>query len=219
MKRQPRYSAEPPDPQAFTKSFDRRYSRFAGLYDVAVKTLPVWRTWLRRALPFIEGPRVLEVSVGTGWLMTQYAGRHEAHGVDLNPAMVKTAQRNMRRAGVRAELRQGTVEELAYPEEFFDTVVNTMSFSGYPDGAKAMSELRRVLRPGGRLVMIDVGYPSDGNRMGTALVELWKRSGDLIRDMHELFARFDLRATDAEIGGWGSVHLYVAERRLTIAQD
>jgi ubiquinone/menaquinone biosynthesis C-methylase UbiE len=75
-----------------------------------------------------------------------------------------------------------------------------------------MSELLRVLGPGGRLVMIDVNYPSDGNRVGTALVDFWKRSGDLIRDMQVLFGEFDLDATDEEIGGRGSVHLYLARK-------
>jgi SAM-dependent methyltransferase len=92
------------------------------------------------------------------------------------------------------------------------TVLNTMAFTGYPDGRKALSELVRVLRPGGRLVIIDVNYPSDGNRLGTILVESWKRSGDLIRDMHALFAEFDIDATDQEIGGFGSVHLYLATK-------
>jgi hypothetical protein len=47
----PRYSIEPSDQRRFTESFDRAYSRFAGLYDLAVRVLPVWRTWLRQALP------------------------------------------------------------------------------------------------------------------------------------------------------------------------
>ena len=87
-----------------------------------------------------------------------------------------------------------------------------MAFSGYPDGRKALSELARVMRPAGKLVIIDVNYPCDANRLGTALVGLWKRSGDLIRDMPALFAERDLDVIDREIGGFGSVHLYLAKR-------
>lgn len=208
-----RYSAEPSDKEAFTRSFDRSYARFARAYDQAVKLLPIWKRWLSRALPHIQGPRVLEVSFGTGWLMTRYAGRFETHGIDLSPAMVRVARRNLERAGVEARLAQGNVEALPYPDAGFDTVVNTMSFTGYPDGARAISELRRVLRPGGRLVMIDVSYPGDGNRLGTAVTNLWKRTGDLIRDMPKLFAEHGFDAGDEEIGGFGSVHLYVAVKR------
>jgi hypothetical protein len=61
--------------------------------------------------------------------------------------------------------------------------------------------------------MIDVNYPKDGNWLGVALVNLWKRTGDLIRDMPGLFSEFGFDASDEEIGGWGSVHLYVASKR------
>jgi ubiquinone/menaquinone biosynthesis C-methylase UbiE len=206
------YSSEPRDKRRFTESFDRAYSRFARLYDLAVRVLPIWQRWLRRALPYIEGPRVLEVSFGTGWLLTHYASRVEASGVDLNARMVAVARTNLERCGKRAELQKANVESLPFADASFDTVVNTMSFSGYPDGSKAMSELHRVLRPGGRLVLIDVNYPSEGNRLGTALVNMWKRSGDLIRDMDLVFREFGFDVREQEIGGWGSVHLYVATK-------
>ncbi len=192
---------------------DRLYTRFAGLYDVVVKAFPVWRRWLGQALPAIQGPRVLEVSFGTGWLLTQYAGRYRTDGVDLNPALIAVAQRNLTRAGVRADLRQGTVEALPYPDATFDTVVNTMAFTGYPDATAAAAELARVLTPDGRLVLIDIDYPHDGNRLGTALVErFWKPFGDLVRDVSAVLteAGFDVR--DDEIGGWGSVHLFLATK-------
>ena len=127
MKVKARYSAEPEDKRQFTDSFDRFYSRFARLYDWAVKLTPWWRRWLRQALPHIAGPRVLEVSFGTGWLLTQYAGRFETHGIDLNEAMVAVARRNLERGGAVAELRSGNVEALPYPDDAFDTVVNTIA--------------------------------------------------------------------------------------------
>ena len=210
---EPRYSADPVDPWAYTVANDRLYTRFARLYDVMVKASPFWRRWLRSALPAIQGPRVLEVSFGTGWLLTQYAGRYRTDGIDLNPALVAVAQRNLARAGIHADLRQGSVEALPYPDATFDTVVNTLAFSGYPDAAAAAAELARVLKPGGRLVLIDINYPRDGNRLGTALVErLWKPLGDLIRDVPARLSNEGLSVEDDEIGGWGSVHRYVATR-------
>lgn len=209
----PRYSAEPEDPRAYTAANDRWYTRLARLYDVVVTVLPVWRRWLGHALPEIRGPRVLEVSFGTGWLLTRYAGRFQVDGVDLNAAMVDVARRNLARAGLRADLRQGDVEALPYPDGTFDTVVSTMAFTGYPDGARAAAELARVLAPGGCLVMIDVDYPRDRNRWGTALVDrVWKPAGDLIRDIPALLSAAGLEVRDDEVGGWGSVHRYVATK-------
>jgi ubiquinone/menaquinone biosynthesis C-methylase UbiE len=214
-----RYSTEPDDPHAYTARNDRLYSRLAGAYDLVVKVLPTWRRWLRRALPHIEGPRVLEVSFGTGWLLTQYAGRVDADGIDLNPDLVGVARRNLARAGVSARLREGTVESLPYPDGSFDTVVNTMAFTGYPDGARAAAELSRVLRPGGRLVLIDVGYPNDDNRIGRWLVEVWRRAGDLIRDIPAVLAAGGFTVDDEEIGGCGSVHLYLGVKTVTAARE
>ena len=207
------FSVEPADPGAYTAANDRRYTRWAACYDLAVRFLPIWRRWIGQAVPLIRGPRVLEVSFGTGWLLTQYGERFRTDGVDLNPALLAVARRNLDRAGVRAELRLGSVEALPYPDATFDTVVNTMSFSGYPDGAAAAAELARVLVPHGRLVMVDVNYPADGNRWGTALVDrVWKPAGDLVRDLPALLSAAGLTVRDVQIGGWGSVHLYLATK-------
>ena len=207
------YSSEPADPVAFQAKFDRVYTRLGRLYDLAVKLLPVWRNWISCALPHIAGGRVLEVSFGTGWLLAQYAGRFEVHGLEFNARMVTIAKRNLRERGLSADLLRGTVEELPYRDAFFDTVVSTMAFSGYPDGARAMAELRRVLRPAGRLVLIDVNYPRNRNWLGTRLARMWQRAGDLIRDMDNLLQVSGFEYSDTEIGGFGSVHLYVCHKR------
>jgi len=206
------YSDEPQNAKAYEERFDRTYTRIAGVYDIAVKTLPVWKTWLKRALPHINGRRVLEVSFGTGYLMTKYAGEFEAYGIDLNARMVSVALKNLRRARVSADLQQGTVESLPYEDGFFDTVVNTMAFSGYPDGTKAMAEMRRVLKSNGRLVLIDINYPTDRNWIGTLLTRCWQMSGDIIRDMDRVLTAHDFSYEDIEIGGFGSVHMYICHK-------
>jgi ubiquinone/menaquinone biosynthesis C-methylase UbiE len=208
----PEYSREPVDPEVYTESFDTFYSRFACLYDLCVKTFPFWKHWLRQALPYLCGPCVLEVSFGTGYLMTQYASHFKVYGIDYNQKLVRTAQRNLRKAGLVAHLSKGRIENLPYRADSFETVLNTMSLSGYPDGKKALSEMLRVLKPKGRLVIIDVNYPGDGNRPGTCLVNCWKLAGDIIRDMDKLFNMYGLSFEDREIGGWGSVHLYIANK-------
>ncbi len=208
-----RYSSEPDDPGKFTRQRDRLYTASAGLYAGALRIFPVWRRWIECAIPHVTGPRVLEISFGTGHLLTRYAGRFTTHGIDYNRRMVEVARRGLLRAGIKASLVQGSVEHLPYPDESFDSIVNTMAFPGYPDGVAALREMRRVLRSGGTLALIDVNYPSDGNWLGTKLAEFWKFSGDVLRDMEQLFGQLGFTYTHEEIGGWGSVHLFVARKQ------
>ena len=212
MSSNPPYSPEPENQKAFTAEFDSFYTRFVGVYDVLVKSLPVWENWLKRTLPHIRGPRVLEVSFGTGYLLTQFADRFHAYGIDYNAAMTQTAKRNLQKTGLSAYLQQADASHLPYASHSFDTIVNTMAFSGYPDGVAALTEMERVLKPGGRLVMIDVDYPKDRNRLGMALTKFWMASGDIIRDMGALFEELGWEFQEEEIGGFGSVHLYLAEK-------
>jgi ubiquinone/menaquinone biosynthesis C-methylase UbiE len=206
------YSDEPRDARAYQEGFDRTYTRIAGVYDIAVKVLPIWKTWLKRALPHIRGRRVLEVSIGTGYLMTHYAGQFDVYGIELNSRMLSVAMKNLRKAGLSAHLQRGTVEDLPYEDGFFNTVVNTMAFSGYPDGKKAMVEMRRVLVSGGRLVLIDINYPADLNWVGTSLTRSWQLAGDTIRDLDQMLVAHGFEYEDVEIGGFGSVHMYICHR-------
>ena len=208
----PEYSKEPKDAAKFTKTYDRFYSSIAAPYSFFSKIVPVYRRWLKESLPYIEGPRVLEISFGPGYLMTQYAGRFEVYGIDYNSRMVQVAGKNLKKAGLTARLQQGNVENLPYEDAYFDTVLSTMAFSGYPNARKALSEMLRVLKPHGRLIIEDANFPKDGNKRGTLMTRLIQRFGDIIRDMDELFDSFGVTYEDKEIGGWGSIHLYLVRK-------
>ncbi len=145
--------------------------------------------------------------------MTRYASQFETYGVDLNWSMIRTTTKNLELAGLAVPLQQATVEALPYRAESFDTVVNTMAFSGYPRADQAMSEIRRVLRPGGRLVLVDMNLPEHENWIARFWLRLFLASGDILRDMGRVFSRHGFKFTDEAIGLSGSLHLYVAEKR------
>ncbi len=213
MKEKLKYSAEPEDKKQYTKNNDRAYTSIAKIYDLVIKLFPVWKNWLRQASPHIQGPRVLEVSFGTGYLLTQYANKFETYGLDYNGQLLSIARHNLKKKGLAAKLQKGDVESLPYKNESFDCIVNTMAFTGYPDGLKAMSELHRVLKRGGKLLLIDINYPANRTWLGLKMVSFWATLGDIIRDMDEIFTQFNFEYTDQEIGGFGSVHLYIAEKK------
>ena len=208
-----KYVEEPKDKEKFTAEFDTFYTSFANVYSFALKLFPFWKRWLKATLPHIRGPRVLEVSFGTGALLQEYASRFETYGIDYNEKFVHLLQEKLTEKGLSADIRQGDVQALPYDDAFFDTLVNTMAFSAYPDGVKAMAEMHRALKPGGRLVIVDIDYPRDRNWLGMQATKAWIAMGDIIRDMGPLFDQFNFTYNEEEIGGFGSVHLWVAEKK------
>ncbi|MFQ5571141.1 MAG: class I SAM-dependent methyltransferase, partial [Rhodothermales bacterium] len=156
--------------------------------------------------------RVLEASFGTGFLLMHYADKYETYGIDFNHQMVEIAKKNLARKGIKATLQQANVEALPFPANHFDTVVNTMAFTGYPNGKKAMSEFFRVLKPEGKLLIVDFDYPSNRNRLGYCLTKVMEAAGDTIRNISKVLQEFPFEYTEEEIGGFGSVHLYCARK-------
>ncbi len=143
----------------------------------------------------------------------QYANNYETYGIDFNNDMVEVAQRNLSQKGIKATLRRANVEKLPFPENYFDTIINTMAFTGYPNGKQAMSEFYRILKEGGILLIIDFDYPTNRNRLGYWLTKLMESAGDTIRDISKILHEFSFEYTEEEIGGFGSVHLYIARKR------
>jgi ubiquinone/menaquinone biosynthesis C-methylase UbiE len=213
MPKEVSYVNEPENKEQFTEEFNKFYTMFARSYDVVTRIFPFWKRWLKTTLPHIQGPRVLEVSFGTGYLLTQYAAHYETYGIDYNQKFVTMLQKKLKQKGISADIRQGDVQALPYEDGFFDSIVNTMAFTAYPDAAKAMSEMQRVLRTGGKLIMVDIDYPRDRKALGVQITKAWIAMGDIVRDMQPLFDQFNFEYTDQEIGAFGSVHLYIARKR------
>ena len=105
---------------------------------------------------------VLEVAVGTGRNLEHYPEEVRVTGVELSPEMLERARARARTVRPDADLRLGDAQQLDFGDESFDAVVCTFSLCSIPDGRRAVSEMARVLRPGGRLVLVEhVASPND----------------------------------------------------------
>jgi ubiquinone/menaquinone biosynthesis C-methylase UbiE len=98
---------------------------------------------------------VLEVAVGTGLNVPFYPGDVDLTGLDLSDGMLAIARERVAGLGRDVTLRQGDAHALPFPDNTFDTVVCTFGLCAIPDDDRALGEMVRVLRPGGRLILVD----------------------------------------------------------------
>ena len=98
---------------------------------------------------------VLEVAVGTGLNLMCYPDDVRITGVDLSEDMLGVAVSRASELGCEAELVTGNAHHLQFPDESFDTVVCTFGLCAIPDLDAALDEMTRVLRPGGKLILVD----------------------------------------------------------------
>lgn len=98
---------------------------------------------------------VLEVAIGTGRNLPFYPATARLTGIDLSAAMLEVARRRAQEISRPVELRQGDAQVLPFSDASFDTVVCTLSLCSIPDDRRAIFEMRRVLRPGGQLRLLD----------------------------------------------------------------
>jgi ubiquinone/menaquinone biosynthesis C-methylase UbiE len=98
---------------------------------------------------------VLEVAVGTGRNLPFFPPEVHLTGVEFSPAMLDLARQRAQTLGRQVDLRLGDAQALDLPDAAFDTVVCTLSLCGIPDERRAVAEMKRVLRPGGRLLLLD----------------------------------------------------------------
>ena len=98
---------------------------------------------------------VLEVAVGTGRNFPFYPEGVQLTGIDLSLVMLEIARKKADELGLDADLREGDAQELPFPDASFDAVVCTLSLCNIPDDRMAVAEMKRVLRPSGRLLLLD----------------------------------------------------------------
>jgi ubiquinone/menaquinone biosynthesis C-methylase UbiE len=98
---------------------------------------------------------VLEVAIGTGRNLPFYPSGIRLTGIDFSPTMLEVARRQAGQLGRHVDLRLGDAQSLELPGAAFDTVVCTLSLCTISDEQRAIAEMRRVLRPGGRLLLLD----------------------------------------------------------------
>jgi phosphatidylethanolamine/phosphatidyl-N-methylethanolamine N-methyltransferase len=135
----------------------RRYDRIAPLYDLLEWPMEffLFSPWRRDLWNRVGSGEVLELGVGTGKNLAHYPASAIVTAVDFSPRMLERARFRARRTGTAVKLELADVQALPYADHSFDTAVTTFVFCSVPDPIAGLREVRRVLRPGGRLIMLE----------------------------------------------------------------
>jgi phosphatidylethanolamine/phosphatidyl-N-methylethanolamine N-methyltransferase len=135
---------------------EKAYDRWAPVYDLVFG--PVFERGRRAAIVAAEriGGRILEVGVGTGISLPDYARQNRIVGVDISAAMLDKARERVVELGLDhvEALEVMDAERLAFPDGCFDVVVAQYVVTAVPNPEAALDEFIRVLRPGGEIVIL-----------------------------------------------------------------
>ena len=183
----------------------RFYDRYVLPYiiDLACGVKPVQRQ-RRKIVPQASG-RVLEIGIGTGRNLPFYdrSKLTELCGLDPSPQMHRLARRRMRDSGIEVRLLTLSAERIPEPAASFDTLVLTYTLCSIADPLAAVREMRRVLKPGGRLLFCEHGLAPDPSvrKWQRRLTPIWKRIGGgchLDRDIPALLREGGFRVAELE---------------------
>ncbi|HST61241.1 MAG TPA: class I SAM-dependent methyltransferase [Longimicrobium sp.] len=140
-------------------------------YDLMAKALGAdsARAVLAEQAAVRPGERALEIGCGTGSLLLLLKRAQpgaEVIGLDPDPAALAIARRKAGRAGVTLRLDEGFADVMPYGDGSIDLALSSLMFHHLSTGVKAgtLAEVRRVLKPGGRFLMLDFGGPDSGGR-------------------------------------------------------
>jgi len=147
-----------------------RFDKVARFYD-AVNSIvePFSSRHRKRILSKVRGS-ILEIGVGTGCSFKDYPPGQSIVAVDISQGMLSRAEEKRRQYDGSIELRREDVQNLSFRDESFDTIFCSWVFCSVTDPIRGLSQLRRVLKKGGQLLMLEhvrtknriLGYVMDG---------------------------------------------------------
>lgn len=126
---------------------------------LTVKSLDEFRKLARRVAGEIpEDSAVLEVAPGPGYFAIELAklGRYSITGLDISRSFVGIGRDNAEREGVAVDFRQGDAANMPFPDQSFDFLLCRAAFKNFTQPVRALEEMYRVLKPGGRALIIDL---------------------------------------------------------------
>jgi len=140
-----------------TETARRRYDRVARTYDIE-QALPErlgFGRLRRRLWSRVGAGEILEIGVGTGLNFRHYPPGRRVTAIDLSPEMLRRADARARREHADVDLRLMDVQKMGFADQSFDWVVGSFVFCSVPEPVVGLVEALRVLKPGGRVLLLE----------------------------------------------------------------
>jgi ubiquinone/menaquinone biosynthesis C-methylase UbiE len=134
-----------------------RYNRIAFIYDLMEAPLEFLRlaSWREKLRSCIVGNRALEIGAGTGKNLPYYPPGVKISAIDFSRRMLSRARKKALQNNQKVEFLEMDAQQLAFPDDYFDTIFATFVFCSVPDPMLGLKELRRVCKPDGRLLLLE----------------------------------------------------------------
>ncbi len=141
----------------------KRYDRLAFAYNFLEWPVEQFRfaSWRLRLKNRIGGSRVLEAGVGTGKNLPYYPEGSKITAIDFSPHMLARARAKAAKIGSEVELVEMDIQQLNFPDHYFDTIFATFVFCSVPEPVAGLQELRRVCKPDGKLFLLEHVRPGN----------------------------------------------------------
>jgi len=180
-----------------TPAFFREYDRLR-----EVNETPAFAKKLHEYDQF-EGKRVLEVGCGNAYTLGKYAEHGaEVYGLDITKTAIELSQRRFEYQGLNGDFRVGNAEDLPYEAEYFDCICSMGVLHHVPDTERAVSEIFRCLKPGGRLIVMfyhrnsllyRIAMPIKGLLTGKSLQQLVNEVDGVGNPKGDVYSKRELR--------------------------
>jgi ubiquinone/menaquinone biosynthesis C-methylase UbiE len=205
--------------------FHLLYHPFAWSYDVVAATVSLgrWQDWVRTVIPFIEGPRVLELGHGPGHLQRILLSRGLfTVGLDESRQMGRIAKKRLSGSGyTQPKLSRGLAQAIPFPTVSFDTVLSTFP-SNYIFDPSTLLEVHRTLKNGGRFIVLPVAWIIGNKPMERYAAGLFRVTGQAPSDPVEIVSErlkqpflqtgFEVKIEQVEVKS-SLVLIVIAEKR------
>ncbi len=139
-----------------TEKIKKRYNRVSKVYDLLESPMEwmVFEDWRIEIAKELEG-KVLEVGVGTGKNIPYYPEDVDVTAIDFSDKMLAKARKKAEKVNKEVELFEMDAQNMSFADDTFDTVFTTCVFCSVPDPVKGLKEIKRVCKPGGKIIMIE----------------------------------------------------------------